>query len=62
MKEVRENKHLMPVKEGTRKKNKETGECLNAKYFWFSDILIVDKINRNEIESLINHLILENEK
>lgn len=42
-----------------RQKNKETGECLNGKFFWASDMIIVDKINRQEVEGIINHLISE---
>ena len=42
-----------------RQKNKETGECLNGKFFWASDMIIVDKINRQEVEEIINHLISE---
>ena len=44
-----------------RQKNKKTGECLNGKFFWASDMVIVDKIKRNEIEEVINHLVSENE-
>ncbi|WP_445711949.1 hypothetical protein [Flavobacterium sp.] len=44
-----------------RKKNKNTGECLNGKYFWASNMLLVDKINRKEVEEIVNHLITENE-
>lgn len=44
-----------------RRKNKNTGECLNGKYFWASDMIIVDLLNRKEIIKIINHLILENE-
>ena len=42
-----------------RQKNKETGEYLNGKFFWASDMFIVDKINRQEVEKIINHLISE---
>jgi len=44
-----------------RQKNKRTGECLDGRYFWASDIIIVDKINRKEITEIIQHLIEENE-
>ncbi|MGB3467837.1 MAG: hypothetical protein WBA74_21295 [Cyclobacteriaceae bacterium] len=44
-----------------RMKNKETGECMNGKYFWASDMIIFDKIDRNEIEEIIDHLIKEEE-
>ena len=31
-------------------KNKQTGECLNGKYFWGSDMVLVDEISRERIE------------
>ena len=46
--------------EHLRQKNKRTGECLNGKFFWASDMIIVDRINRDEIERIINYVILEN--
>ena len=39
-----------------RQKNKRTGECLNGRYFWASDMIIVDRINRKEITEIIEHL------
>ena len=42
-------------------KNKKTGECLNGKYFWASDMILVDEVNRERIEEIIQHLIDENE-
>jgi hypothetical protein len=47
--------------EHLRQKNKKTGECLNGKYFFGSDMLIVERINRKDIEEIISHLISENE-
>lgn len=44
-----------------REKNVNTGECLNGKYFWSSDLIIVDKISRSRIEEIIKHLIKTNE-
>lgn len=43
--------------EHLRNKNRNTGEYLSGKFFWASDMLIVDEINRNEIEEIISHLI-----
>ncbi|KAB1158549.1 hypothetical protein F7018_07985 [Tenacibaculum aiptasiae] len=40
-----------------RQKHKKTGECLHGQYFWASDMVLVERINRFEIEKLINHLI-----
>ena len=47
--------------EQLRQKNKRTGECLNGKFFWASDMIIVEQIKREEIEQIINHLIIENQ-
>ncbi|MDQ8735113.1 hypothetical protein [Paenibacillus sp. LHD-38] len=40
-------------------KNRQTGECLQGKYFWGSDMLLVDNCSRNRIEEVIEHLIAE---
>lgn len=40
-------------------KNKETGESLNGKYFWASDMLLIDEASRQRIEEVINYLIIE---
>lgn len=42
-------------------KNRQTGECLHGKYFWGSDMLLVDNCSRNRIEEVIEHLIAEGE-
>ncbi len=47
--------------EHLRQKNKRTGECLTGRYFWSSDMIIIDKINRKEITEIIHHLIKEDE-
>ena len=47
--------------EHLRKKNQQTGECLNGRYFWASNMLIVDEIERKEIEEVIGHLIVAEE-
>lgn len=43
------------------KKNQKSGECLNGKYFWSSDMLLIDEVSRKNIEKVIEHLIRENE-
>ena len=43
--------------ESLRKKNNNTGECLNGKYFWASDLILIDILKRSEIEKVIFHLI-----
>ncbi|WP_445667367.1 hypothetical protein [Paenibacillus sp. FSL H8-0034] len=40
-------------------KNRRTGECLYGKYFWGSDMLLVDECSRNRIEEVIRDLIKE---
>lgn len=47
--------------ERLRKKNKETGECFNGKYFWASDMILIDDCSRENIEKVIAYLIEENE-
>lgn len=39
------------------KKNQQTGECLSGKYFWASDMILVDNINRASIEEVVMHLV-----
>ncbi len=40
-----------------RTKNQKTGECLGGKFFWASDMLLIDKIERKEITDVIDELI-----
>ena len=40
-----------------RNKNRTTGECLNGKYFWSSDMIIIDKIDKEGIIQVIDHLL-----
>lgn len=42
-------------------KNKSTGECLNGKYFWSSDMILVDEVSRERIQEVIQFLINEDE-
>lgn len=42
-------------------KNKKTGECMNGKYFWASDMILIDECSRSRIEKLIFHLIEKEE-
>lgn len=41
-------------------KNKTTGECLGGRYFWSSDMILIDEISREAIEEVIKDLIKEN--
>jgi hypothetical protein len=41
-------------------KNKRTGEQLNGTYFWASDMILVDSVDRDTIEKVIGELIKEN--
>ena len=38
-------------------KNKRTGECLSGKYFWASDMILVDRVDRDTIEKVVYDLI-----
>lgn len=40
--------------------NKNTGECLYGKYFWASNMLLVDEVSRKRIQEVIDHLLDEN--
>lgn len=42
-------------------KNRSTGECLCGKYYWSSDMVLVDEVSRERIKEVINHLISEGE-
>jgi hypothetical protein len=50
-------KHIQTLTE----KNKQTGECFSGAYFWASNILLIDRVSRQRIEEVINHLIKEDE-
>jgi hypothetical protein len=43
------------------KKNESTGECLNGKYFWATDMILVDELSRERVEEVVSHLISEGE-
>lgn len=38
-------------------KNKQNDECMNVKYFWSRDMILVDEISRERIEEVIKHLL-----
>ncbi len=42
-------------------KNKRTGENLSGKYFWASDMILVDRCSREDIEQVLNELIQQDE-
>ncbi len=42
-------------------KNKHTGECLQGKYFWARDMILVEEVTRNRAEEIVAHLIAEDE-
>jgi len=39
------------------KKNQSTGECLGGKYFWATDMILVDELTRERIEEVVSDLI-----
>jgi hypothetical protein len=42
-------------------KNRRTGECMGGKYFWASDMILVDEVSRARIEEVVQYLIETNE-
>lgn len=42
-------------------KNKRTGENLQGKYLWASDMILVDKCSRKDIEQVVNELLKQDE-
>lgn len=44
-----------------RNKNKKTGECNHGKYFWASDMIIIEKTDRLTIEETIDDLVANDE-
>lgn len=42
-----------------RKKNAATGECLAGKYFWASDMILIDRIERSSILQVIDALLAD---
>ena len=47
--------------EWLRNKNQTTGECLNGKYFRATDMLIIERLDRETIESVVEELIRTSE-
>lgn len=35
------------------KKNEASGECLNGKYFWATDMILVDQLSRERVEEVV---------
>ena len=46
--------------EWLKEKNQNTGECLSGKYWWSSDMIIIERLDRNTIEEVIKELIRTN--
>ncbi|MEH7351265.1 hypothetical protein [Gottfriedia acidiceleris] len=44
-----------------REKNKATGECLSGKYFWTSDMLLIEDISRETITDVVLQLLKDDE-
>ena len=40
-------------------KNRRTGELLSGKYFWASDMILIDRVDRASIEEVMRDLIRE---
>jgi hypothetical protein len=41
-------------------KNRHSGECLSGKYFWASQMFLIDNISRTTIEGTVKHLLSSN--
>ncbi|MGB1217844.1 MAG: hypothetical protein ACPG5P_08195, partial [Saprospiraceae bacterium] len=44
-----------------RQTYRKTGECFYGKYFWASDLVLIDNCSKESIEEVIKHLIEEEE-
>jgi hypothetical protein len=40
---------------------KSTGECLNGRYFWISDLIIIDQLNAVAIADVVEDLVRTSE-
>lgn len=40
--------------------NKKTGECLNGKFFWASDMILINDLKKETINQVINEMINDN--
>lgn len=43
------------------KKNQSTAECLNGKYFWATNMIMVDELTRERVGEVVSHLIANGE-
>ena len=47
--------------ETLRKNFSTTGECMNGKFFWSSDMFIIDNLKTDNVKKVIKYLIDNNE-
>lgn len=47
--------------ETLRKNFSDSGECMSGKYFWASDMILIDNLKTDSIKSVIRYLIENNE-
>jgi hypothetical protein len=40
-----------------RLKNQETGECLNGRYMWATNMILVDEVTRTRVEEVVADLV-----
>ena len=43
------------------RKNKTTGECLNGLYFCATDMILIEKLTKDNIQKVLNEMIKEDE-
>ena len=44
-----------------RLKNQETGECLNGRYLWATNMVLVDEVTRPRVEEVVADLLANGE-
>jgi len=47
--------------ESLRLKKAATGECLSGKYFWATDLVLIDELTRARVEEVVAHMLAEQE-
>ena len=44
-----------------RARHRETGECLGGRYFWSTNMILVDEVSRTRIEQVVTDLMASRE-
>jgi hypothetical protein len=43
------------------KRHAENGDCLNGKYFWATEMILVDELTRKRVEEVVAQLLVDDE-